>query len=229
VCSDPDIVLQPEFIFKGKGVRVQLNPPPDVKFQWSPKGSYRLENMLETIKNLPNRYNIFSAKNYAIYVLDDYSVHIMDEIKNALLQKGYILVVIGGGVTGDIQINDTDLHAPLKAKYRKVEMKTMIRQLLNEPDKIPQPSRNEMMLMLCESFNEVLNDIDFSKRFKSLWVTNKLNGSEDYLVSSKLMDMVGDDLKEFRKNLMSKPSPKKIKAKSYNTTKRCSSEEFVCG
>jgi hypothetical protein len=65
--------------------------------------------------------------------------------------------------------------------------------------------------MLCESFNEVLNDIDFSKRFKSLWVTNKLNGSEDYLVSSKLMDMVGDDLKEFRKNLMSKPSPKKIK------------------
>ena len=42
----------------------------------------------------------------------------MPEIKAALLRKGYIFVGIGGGVTGDIQINDTDLHSPLKAKHR---------------------------------------------------------------------------------------------------------------
>ena len=74
--------------------------------------------MLETIKNLPNRHNPFSKKDYAIYVLDDYAVHLMPEIRQSLLKKGYVLIVIGGGVTGDIQVNDTDFHGPLKALYR---------------------------------------------------------------------------------------------------------------
>ena len=42
----------------------------------------------------------------------------MPEVKSALLKRGYILEGIGGGVTGDIQINDTDIHSPLKKKYR---------------------------------------------------------------------------------------------------------------
>ena len=107
VCSDPKVSLKPEFVFKGKGVRVKLNLPQDVKFQYV--------YMLSTIANLPNRHNIFTHQNYGIYVLDDYSVHIMPEIKAALLKKGYIFVGIGAGVTGDIQINDTDFHTPLKA------------------------------------------------------------------------------------------------------------------
>ena len=41
----------------------------------------------------------------------------MPEIKEALLKRGYVLVIIGGGVTGDIQINDTDLHCLLIVKY----------------------------------------------------------------------------------------------------------------
>ena len=69
--------------------------------------------MLSTIANLLNSHNIFTHQNYGIYVLDDYSVHIMLEIKAALLKKGYIFVGIGGGVTGDIQINNTDFHSPL--------------------------------------------------------------------------------------------------------------------
>ena len=102
-------------MFRGKSVRVKLNPPQGVKFQWAPKGSYRLEHMLSTTANLPNRHNIFIHQNYGIYVLDDYSVHSLPEMKAALLKKGYIFVGIGGGVTGDIQINDIDFHSPLKA------------------------------------------------------------------------------------------------------------------
>ena len=73
--------------------------------------------MLYTISNLPNRFNIFTPKNYAIYVLDDYSVHIMPEIKEAPVTSPP--VTVGGEVTGDIKVNDTDLHVPLKAKYRE--------------------------------------------------------------------------------------------------------------
>ena len=70
-------------------------------------------------------------------MLDDYSVHLMPEVKAALLKRGYTLVGIGGGVTGDIQINDTDTHSPLKKKYRELEQQLMVAQLRSDPTKIP--------------------------------------------------------------------------------------------
>ena len=80
-------------------------------------------------------------------------------------------------MTGDIQLNDTDLHSPLKAKYRELEQLLMIDQLKASPKKIPQSSRDDMMRMLSESFEAVETDV--ATRFKSLWVTNALDGSED--------------------------------------------------
>ena len=116
--SDPKITLKPEFVFKGKGTRTHLNPPNGMNYQWAPKGSYRIEQMLDMIKHLPNRFNIFTEQGYAIYVLDDYSVYLMPGVRQALLKKGYVLIVIGGGVTGDIQINDTSCHHFLKKNLR---------------------------------------------------------------------------------------------------------------
>ena len=74
-------------------------------YQWTPKGSYLLEQMLKTISHLPNRFNMFTPKKYAIYVLDDYSVHLLQEVKEVLMKRGYVYVGIGGGITGDIQVN----------------------------------------------------------------------------------------------------------------------------
>ena len=45
----------PEFVFKGKGTRTKINVEENIKFQWSPSGSYRLDQLLKTISNLPNR------------------------------------------------------------------------------------------------------------------------------------------------------------------------------
>ena len=67
VSSDPKVLVNPELVFKGKGTRIVLSPPPGIKFQWAPNGSYRLEHMLKTIQNFPNRFNMFTPKNYAIY------------------------------------------------------------------------------------------------------------------------------------------------------------------
>ena len=89
--------------------------------------------MLETINNLPNRSHPWMKKDYAIYVLDDFAVHLMPEIRKALQKRGYILVLIGGGITGDIQINDTDIHAPLKSKYRELETTLMLKKLEDHP------------------------------------------------------------------------------------------------
>ena len=119
--SEEPYHLPSEFVFKGKGKGTKLDPPPGVHFQWAEKGSYRVENMLETIKHLPNKANPFTCKNCDIYVLDNYSVHCTEDIKNALFAKGYVPIIMGGGITGDMQINDTHLHCPLKSVYRERE------------------------------------------------------------------------------------------------------------
>ena len=73
------------------------------------------------IKQLPNRFNMFTENGYVIYVLGDYSVHLMPQVREALLKNGYVLVAIGGGITGDIKINYTSCHHNLK-KHREFEM-----------------------------------------------------------------------------------------------------------
>ena len=55
VSSSSDINLNPEFVCKGKGTRTKLDPPDGIKFNWAPKGSYRLDQMLKNISNLPKK------------------------------------------------------------------------------------------------------------------------------------------------------------------------------
>ena len=63
--------------------------------------------------------------------------------------------------------------------------------------------------MLAESLNSL--KIDLVNRFKVLWVTNVFDGSEYYLVSDRIIALVGSHLKEFLYELMKKESPKSLK------------------
>ena len=123
VSSQENIKLDPKFVFKGKGTQTKVAVADSVNYQRSVSGSYRLEQMLKTISNLPNQFNLFTPKDFAIYVLDNYAVHKMPKIRKALYQRGgYVLILMGGGITGFIQVNDTNLHHHLKCCYRKEEM-----------------------------------------------------------------------------------------------------------
>ena len=200
----------PEFVFKGKGIRVHLNPPEGVKVQWTPKGSYRLDTMLTTISSMKNRSSMFTHKDYAIYVLDDYSVHITSEVRQALLARGYILVCIGGGITGDIQVNDTHVHHLLKTGYRERESALMLEQLTENPQKIPKPTRDDMMTMLTSSWDAL--KVDPVLALKNNCILNKLDGTEDYLVYNRLFEIVGRQMIEFRAEMLKKPPPATLPA-----------------
>ena len=143
-----------------------------------------------------------------MYVLDDYSVHLMSEVRQALFEKGYVLITISGGITSDIQSNDTNCHRNLKKHYRDLEMKLMLEQREKDPIKISFPSRNEMMLMLLQAWGRL--EIDTKSEFKSLFVTNALDGSEDCLVSDKFFALIGDEIVDVRKELMLQNSVKTL-------------------
>ena len=66
-----------------------------------------------------------------------------------------------------------------------------------------------MMRMLVESNDSI--DVDIPARYKFLWITNKLNGTEDHLVSERVVTLVGQRLMVFRENLMKERSPKNLK------------------
>ena len=211
VSSDPEMYIEPQFVFKGKGIRAKVNPPEGILAQWAEKGSYRLPQLLKTIEKLPNRatpFNQKSGKNFGIYVLDDYAVHLMPEVRQAVLKRGYIPIVIGGGITGFCQINDTHFHHPLKAEYRKIEMEEMLNKLKGDRDKIPSTSRDDIINWVIEACKRV--DFDKERAFKSLFVTNALNGEEDYLVSDRIYSLVGDEVKKFRDELMTERNLKNV-------------------
>ena len=100
---------------------------------------------------------------------------------------------MGGGITGHIQANDSDLHKGLKVLYREEEMNVMLKMLEAVKSKIPYPNRENMIKMLMNSWDAIT--ADFSQVFKKLFVTNKLDGSEDYLVSDKLFSITGSEIK----------------------------------
>ena len=164
--------------------------------------------MLTTISSTKNRSSMFTHKDYTIYVLDDYSVHITSEVRQALLTRGYILVCIGGGITGDIQVNDTQVHHMLKKEYRERESALMLQQLTENPKRrLIQPGNIYicMMNMLASSWEAL--KVDPVLALKNNFVLNKLDGSEDYLVYNRLFEIVGREMLEFRAEMMKKPPP----------------------
>ena len=66
-----------EFVFKGKGIRVKVNPPNRATAQWSDKGSYRIEHVLKYIESLPTIPIHFAPEKRQIFTLDDYSAHLV--------------------------------------------------------------------------------------------------------------------------------------------------------
>ena len=55
---------------------------------------------------------------WQIIYLDKFQAHCTDGVKEALLKKHFILLIIPGGLTGDVQVCDTDANKKLKAKSK---------------------------------------------------------------------------------------------------------------
>ena len=179
-----------EFVFKGTGKQVKLNPPSGSTVQWAPKGSYRLEHVVKFCDQVPAQPCALFPQKRKIFTLDDYSAHLDPAVKESLSKRGYFLVILPGGITGDLQVNDTDLHYTLRASYREKEVALMIEKLRENPDKILSPSKDEIMSMCKAAFEETIAKVDVTDAFKRNGLTVKLDGSEYHLVSSQLKALV---------------------------------------
>ena len=90
----------------------------------------------------------------------------MPEVRQALWNRGYNLVIIGGNMTGFVKL-------------------------------------------LVNSNKDVKMDV--KSAFKSVWVTNATDGSEDYLISDKIFGLNSESMTNFRNEIIAKPPPKSVK------------------
>ena len=117
--------------------------------------------------------------------------------------------VMGRGIIGFIQQNDTHIHWPLKNHYRNNECALMIEKLQANKNKVPSPTGVEMMSMLANAWS--LLTVDSMAALKSLFITNALDGSEDHLVSEKLFEsLTGIDMLSFRAKILTQQHPKSL-------------------
>ena len=142
-----------------------MNLPSGIKFQWSESGSCRIDQLKQSIMNLPNRFNPFARKNFAIYVLDDYAVHLMPEVRKLLWECSYVLIITECGITGYRQENDTHVHRALKREYRDFKAELMLSMLQKNNVKIPSPSRDDMMKMIATAWNKL--NVHHTRVFKT--------------------------------------------------------------
>ena len=170
-----------------------------------------VDHVVKFCKQVPRQPTALFPKARKIFTLDDYSAHLDKEVKDALYDQGYFLVILPGGITGDLQVNDTDLHHPLKSAYREKESELMIKKLRDDPSKIPSPSRDEIMKICQEAYTRVLSTVNVVDAFKRNAITISLDGSEDHLVSNRLKALVWDDLIQFQAQLLSQPHPANLK------------------
>ena len=121
------------------------------------------------------------------------------EIEEIAHKRRYFLILIGGGIN------------PSKKRYRDQEMELMIEKLRKDKNKIPTPSRDDMMQMFSKAWNDILKQIDGEHVFKKNKLTIKFDGSEDHLVNRRLWDLVGDEMVKFRGNLLRSPPKSTLK------------------
>ena len=101
---------------------------------------------------------------------------------------------MGGGITGFIQANDTDLYKRLKDVYCEEEINLMLKMLDANKSKIPCLNQQNMIKMLRSSWDAIT--ADFSEVLKKLFSTTMLDGSEVYLVLDERFSILGSEMKD---------------------------------
>ena len=104
---------------------------------------------------------------------------------------------MGGGITGDIEVNDKDLHHPPKTIYCNEESQLILDKLATDSTKVSIPTRDDVMHMFCSAWDKTTSDFDMELAFKQNAITISLDGPEDGVVKTSLSTMVMEEMKKF--------------------------------
>ena len=138
--SDKDRILRGEIpyveaMFKSNADRLELRVREHIRSRgfgpWltvatSPKGSYREADILNFLdRHLPA---LTEGRRWRI-IFDDFSAHLTDAVFRLCWLRGYVLIPLGGGVTGTQQTVDLDLNLHVRREYCAMEAEALLAQM----------------------------------------------------------------------------------------------------
>ena len=105
----------------------------------SPEGSYREPDVMKFLdKHLPE---FGLGRRWRIMMADDYGPHKSPKVFRLWWQRGYVMVVHGGGNTPVAQTCDTDLNQHVTREYLAREMQELMQQFRNSAVAAPKVRR----------------------------------------------------------------------------------------
>ena len=142
----------------------------------SEKGSYRLHDVVAFLeKHLPMRTG---DTQWRILMADDHSPHKADAVRRLAWQRGWVMIVHGGGTTPVAQPVDTDLNQHVKREYMAVETLALL-QKMADGTIVPQLHREECIDLMVKVLQDVKLHIDAAQGFVKTGIRVPLDGSKD--------------------------------------------------
>ena len=145
----------------------------------APKGSYREQDVIEFLKTHLEPW--YEGRDWRILLVDDYSAHRTDNVWLLAWERGYILLLHGGGATPVAQTPDTDLNEHVKRLYASKEARLLIEKMrCNES--VPKLKPEECMSLMFEVLSDPQLHKDASEGYKKVGQSIHLFGKEDALI-----------------------------------------------
>lgn len=150
----------------------------------SNSGSYRLEHVLAWLERVLAPAG--RDGRWRILMCDAYRAHFGEALLRLAWQHRFVVIFVGGGATGVVQVNDTHLHGPLSKAYIELESADMFGKLQLNPSGCPVRSRGDCLRDVAVIWQRLALHRRSSAGFKANQLTNALDGSEDHLASSEV-------------------------------------------
>ncbi len=151
-------------------------------------GSYKAEDVLAYLQRHLEPWG--PGRRWRILTADDYKGHKDPRIFELCWERGYLLILIGGGITGAVQTCDTHLHLPLSTKYQHAEMAFLAEMMDLNPAGLPLMSRCDCTRELCAIYgNPALHAKVARAGTRDNMFTLPLDGSGKHLGNPKLREL----------------------------------------
>ena len=173
--------------FRAKTEKILANLPKSlgkhVLFQVAPKGSYRVEHVVQFLQRALPAWTEerAAAKDWRILYLDAYAAHFAQDVVECAWAHGFVVLWHGAGTTGLLQVNDTHLHASFERIYLDMEAESFAHQQFWDPTDISR-HRGDVVGDVASTW-AALDHACAAKGHVSNGLTHDLEGREDVCLS----------------------------------------------
>ena len=156
---------------------------PWVSVATSPSGSYKEHDILNFLeRHLPTLDSQSRGGRYRIMFADDFGAHKSDAVRRLCWERGYVLIIHGGGATPVVQTCDTDLNQWARKGYIARETHELLRRF-QQGDVVPKLSEETMIDIMVEVLSDPKIHLHAANGYVQTAVAVDLDGAQDVLIT----------------------------------------------